>query len=254
MSPLENASKPLRTSSSFGWAMTPPFSLDSRASSIAEEAYDFLILLTRSNLRMVGTAHGLTPPSRVDLYDQGRLYLWVPDIRSPHATRAYSWISPPSRSRRATVPAGPVTKAVGSPGPSGGSCPKARWGRWPLQGRPGARCPPLDGPVSPDRPPNPACQSSRHRALHEARYQTNGCVGVRLRSTQPLQVGTPVFTGCSCPADPPRLSRCAPLPCGRLSRPRRLLRALRHDPPPTADDAPARRTKASRAATGRLSR
>src|SRR6266540_3265621 len=25
MSPLENASKPLRTSSSFGWAMTPPF-------------------------------------------------------------------------------------------------------------------------------------------------------------------------------------------------------------------------------------
>jgi hypothetical protein len=42
--------------------------------------------------------------------------------------------------------------------------------------------------------------------------------------------GTPVFTGGSCPADRPRLSRCAPSPCGRLSRPRRLLRALRHDP------------------------
>jgi hypothetical protein len=33
-----------------------------------------------------------------------------------------------------------------------------------------------------------------------------------------------------------------------------LLRALRHDPPPTADDAPARRTKAGRAATGRFPR
>jgi hypothetical protein len=31
--------------------------------------------------------------------------VWVPDIRSPHATCAYSWISPPSRSRRTTLPA-----------------------------------------------------------------------------------------------------------------------------------------------------
>ena len=51
-------------------------------------------------------------------------------IRSSHATCAYSWISPPSRSRRTTLPAG--TKAGGSPDPSGGACPKARCGRWPL--------------------------------------------------------------------------------------------------------------------------
>jgi hypothetical protein len=34
----------------------------------------------------------------------------------------------------------------------------------------------------------------------------------------------------------------------------RLLRALRHHPPPTADDAPARRPKAGRAVTGRFPR
>jgi hypothetical protein len=56
--------------------------------------------------------------------------LWVPVIRSPHATCAYSWISPPSRSRRTTLPAG--TRAGGGPDPSGGACPKARCGRWPL--------------------------------------------------------------------------------------------------------------------------
>src|SRR6266487_2845347 len=49
-------------------------------------------------------------------------------FRSPHATCAYSWISPPSRSRRATLPAGTTT--ADSPGPSGGACPKARCGRW----------------------------------------------------------------------------------------------------------------------------
>jgi hypothetical protein len=32
-------------------------------------------------------------------------------------------------------------------------------------------------------------------------------------------IGTPVFTGDSCPANPPRLARCAPSPCDRLSRP-----------------------------------
>ena len=44
-----------------------------------------------------------------------------------HATCAYSWISPPSRSRRATLPAGGMTG--GSADPSGGVCPKARCGR-----------------------------------------------------------------------------------------------------------------------------
>ena len=56
--------------------------------------------------------------------------LWVPGIRSPHATCAYSWISPPSRFRRTTLPAERATG--GSAGPSGGACPKARCGRWPL--------------------------------------------------------------------------------------------------------------------------
>jgi len=50
--------------------------------------------------------------------------VWVPVIRSRHATCAYSWTSPPSRSRRTTLPAG--TKTIGSPDPSGGTCPKAR--------------------------------------------------------------------------------------------------------------------------------
>jgi hypothetical protein len=39
-----------------------------------------------------------------------------------HATCAYSWISLPSRSRRATVP--PDRATGGSAGPSGGACPK----------------------------------------------------------------------------------------------------------------------------------
>jgi hypothetical protein len=57
-------------------------------------------------------------------------YLWVPDTRSPQAACAYSWISPPTRSRRATLPAGKTTG--GSAGPSGGACPSARCGRCPL--------------------------------------------------------------------------------------------------------------------------
>ena len=56
--------------------------------------------------------------------------LWVPVIRSPHATWEYSWISPPSRSRRTTPP--PGTRTASSPGTSGGACPKARCGRWVL--------------------------------------------------------------------------------------------------------------------------
>jgi hypothetical protein len=46
---------------------------------------------------------------------------------SPHATCAYSWISPPRRSRRTTVSAG--TTAGSWEGPSGGACSKARCGR-----------------------------------------------------------------------------------------------------------------------------
>jgi integrase len=53
--------------------------------------------------------------------------LWVPGIRSPHATCAYSWISPPTRSRRTTLPAGTTT--ADPPGPSSGACPRPRCGR-----------------------------------------------------------------------------------------------------------------------------
>jgi hypothetical protein len=50
---------------------------------------------------------------------------------------------------------------------------------------------------------------------------TNGCVAARLRSTRPGLPGrSPVFTGGSCPADPPAPPRCAPSPCARLSRAR----------------------------------
>jgi hypothetical protein len=67
----------------------------------------------------------------VRLLDQRR-GLWVPVIRSPHATCAYSWISPPSRSRRTTLPTDTTTAA--SLDPSGGACPKARCGRCTLGG------------------------------------------------------------------------------------------------------------------------
>jgi hypothetical protein len=58
------------------------------------------------------------------------LDVWVPVIRSPHATCQYSCSSPPSRSRRTTLPAGTTTADL--PGPSGAACPKARCGRCTL--------------------------------------------------------------------------------------------------------------------------
>jgi hypothetical protein len=67
------------------------------------------------------------PPGRGGTRPLPLEVLWVPVIRSPHATCAYSWISPPSRSRRTIVPAGRTT--ADSLGPSGGICPKARCGR-----------------------------------------------------------------------------------------------------------------------------
>jgi hypothetical protein len=52
-------------------------------------------------------------------------------IFSPHhATCAYSWINPPSRSRRTTLPGD--ARTTGWLGPSGGACPRARCGRWRL--------------------------------------------------------------------------------------------------------------------------
>jgi hypothetical protein len=52
-------------------------------------------------------------------------------IFSPyHATRAYSWINSPSRSRRMTLPAD--ARTAGPSGSRGGACPNARCGRYRL--------------------------------------------------------------------------------------------------------------------------
>jgi putative transposase len=56
--------------------------------------------------------------------------LWVPKTMSPHATWAYSWIRPPSRSRRRTRTA--VAWAGGPVRPAGGCWLSARCGRWVL--------------------------------------------------------------------------------------------------------------------------
>ncbi len=56
--------------------------------------------------------------------------LWVPVIRSPHATCAYSWISPPSRSTRTIRMS--AAGAAGEATLSGDACPSARCGRCSL--------------------------------------------------------------------------------------------------------------------------
>jgi hypothetical protein len=102
------------------------------------------------------------------------------------------WRLQPQRSVRAVLVAGSARGAV------------------PASGR--ARFP---GPPSePGVPVIPAPGSPR------GPLPTNGCVATRLRSTQPVQAGTPVFTGGSCPADTAPQPRCAPSPCARLSRAR----------------------------------
>jgi hypothetical protein len=56
--------------------------------------------------------------------------LWVPEMLSLYATWAYSWIRPPSRSRRQTRM--PAPSACGRTRPSGGCCCSVRCGRWVL--------------------------------------------------------------------------------------------------------------------------
>jgi hypothetical protein len=60
----------------------------------------------------------------------GAWTLWVPKTDPLHATWAYSWMSPPSRSTR-TTRTSPVG-AVGGTAPSGEACPSARCGRCSL--------------------------------------------------------------------------------------------------------------------------
>ncbi len=168
-----------------------------------------------------------------------------------HAAHSYSWISPPRTSRRRSSPrARPSLRWPHAEG-TGVARSRLRCGRCWLQGRPGARCPPFDEPVSRDRPPNPACQSSRHRALHQARYQQRLCCRSAPQYPPWTASPTPVFTGGSCPADTPPQPRCA-LRHVHTAGVLGLLRALRHDPPPPADDAPARRPMAGEGGDGSL--
>ena len=57
-------------------------------------------------------------------------YLWVPKTLSPYATWAYSWIRPPSRSRRSTRIFVPI--AGGCERPAGGFCCSVLCGRCEL--------------------------------------------------------------------------------------------------------------------------
>jgi AraC-like DNA-binding protein len=68
--------------------------------------------------------------ARTDLASPAGRGLWVPTMSSLPATCEYSWIRPPSRSRRGTrmlSPAGTTWDL-----PSGGLWPRARCGRWVL--------------------------------------------------------------------------------------------------------------------------
>ena len=56
--------------------------------------------------------------------------LWVPETPSPHATWVYSWIRPPSRSRRRTRTL--LRRAGGCSRPEGGLWRSVRCGRWTL--------------------------------------------------------------------------------------------------------------------------
>jgi hypothetical protein len=68
---------------------------------------------------------GLSIP--VGGFAAGYSIVWVPETVSPHATCVYSWIRPPSRSRRRTRIL--VTSAGGCARPAGGFCCSARCGR-----------------------------------------------------------------------------------------------------------------------------
>jgi transcriptional regulator with XRE-family HTH domain len=71
--------------------------------------------------------NGKRPPT--ELFAQ-MCDLWVPKTLSPYATWEYSWIRPPSRSRRRTRTSAP--DAGGRGRPAGGLCCSARCGRCEL--------------------------------------------------------------------------------------------------------------------------
>src|SRR6266542_922155 len=172
--------------------------------------------------------------------------------RPAHATWVYSWISPPRRSTRRTR-----TSAAGAGGgtaPCGGAWPSAPVGPMRVAGSARGAVPAFRRARFPGPPSEPGVPVSRHRALHEARYQQT--VALTLGSAVPgldCQVGHRYSPAAPALPTRPAASLC-PFALWPAFPDLRLLRALRHDPPPTADDAPARRTKAGRAATGRFPR
>jgi hypothetical protein len=108
--------------------------------AIADDAYDQAVELLGEDYQVAhqtvglvadGRHHGASVASRwpigqvheVDLH----LTCGCQIFDSHHATCAYSWISPPRRSRR-TILAGDAT-TTGTPGLNGGACSKARCGR-----------------------------------------------------------------------------------------------------------------------------
>ncbi len=114
----------------------------------------------------------------------------------------------------------------------------------------------------PGPPSEPGVRVATHRALHEARLdKTHRSVALALGSAVPgldSWTANPKSERRYSPATPALPIRrgwpAVPLRHVHASRVLGLRRARRHDPPPTADDTPARRPKAGRAATGRFPR
>ncbi len=100
----------------------------------AGNGYGAFARLERAGLVGGAAAYVRTPVGGMHAYFTGsgqhnsRLpSLWVPNTVSPHATWAYSWIRPPSLSRRMTRIF--VTAAGGLARPAGGFWCSVRWGR-----------------------------------------------------------------------------------------------------------------------------
>ena len=95
-----------------------------------DAAKELEILVLRHQLAVLRRQ---TPRPKLEPADRALLAavsLWVPKTRPCHATWAYSWMSPPSRSTR-TTRTSPVG-AVGGTAVSGEACPNARCGRCSL--------------------------------------------------------------------------------------------------------------------------
>jgi hypothetical protein len=127
-----------------------------------------------------------------------------------------------------------TVRAVAVAGSARGAVPAFRRARFP------------EPPSEPGVPVIPAPGSPR------GPLPTNGCVAARLRSTG-LDCQVDRRYSPATPALPTRhRSPAVPLRHVHASRVLGLLRALRHDPPPTADDAPAHRPEGGEGGHGSL--